>query len=342
MSMQTRQPHKSARPATRMRRSAAALALAAILPLAACSAPRLDGRAEAEWEPSACESALYDALDHDDVATSTLPIMQRYFAAYSAWSEWLDVAANCPARFDEGVIRAAQAANRAVTLGTRLGVDEQTWADRVYADVLSNEDQCDQLATQVDLANAALAEDRAGFAVEVLTAHDVADTSLSLSDWHKTIASLLASAADEDLRQSVYDVSVLLNEPDTTIDEANGLRASTVAIIEMDCARSLIEAADAGGSTDDEAGSDAGIDADESSDGGDGGDATDSTDASTDDSADIGDADGTDTDATDADYDGSVEALHAYAALASTHIYHAFRLGYPAFDEALLDSSHGE
>lgn len=342
MSMQTRQPHKSARPATRMRRSAAALALAAILPLAACSAPRLDGRAEAEWEPSACESALYDALDHDDVATSTLPIMQRYFAAYSAWSEWLDVAANCPARFDEGVIRAAQAANRAVTLGTRLGVDEQTWADRVYADVLSDEDQCDQLATQVDLANAALAEDRAGFAVEVLTAHDVADTSLSLSDWHKTVASLLASAADEDPRQSVYDVSVLLNEPDTTIDEANGLRASTVAIIEMDCARSLIEAADAGGSTDDEAGSDTDADADESSDDGDGGDATDSTDASTDDSADIGDADGTDTDATDADYDGSVEALHAYAALASAHIYHALRLGYPAFDEALLDSSHGE
>lgn len=342
MSMQTRQPHKSARPATRMRRSAAALALAAILPLAACSAPRLDGRAEAEWEPSACESALYDALDHDDVATSTLPIMQRYFAAYSAWSEWLDVAANCPARFDEGVIRAAQAANRAVTLGTRLGVDEQTWADRVYADVLSNEDQCEQLATQVDLANAALAEDRAGFAVEVLTAHDVADTSLSLSDWHKTVASLLASAADEDLRQSVYDVSVLLNEPDTTIDEANGLRASTVAIIEMDCARSLIEAADAGGSTDDEAGSDTDADADESSDDGDGGDATDSTDASTDDSADIGDADGTDTDATDADYDGSVETLHAYAALASAHIYHALRLGYPAFDEALLDSSHGE
>lgn len=342
MSMQTRQPHKSARPATRMRRSATALALAAILPLAACSAPRLDGRAEAEWEPSACESALYDALDHDDVATSTLPIMQRYFAAYSAWSEWLDVAANCPARFDEGVIRAAQAANRAVTLGTRLGVDEQTWADRVYADVLSNEDQCDQLATQVDLANAALAEDRAGFAVEVLTAHDIADTSLSLSDWHKTVASLLASAADEDLRQSVYDVSVLLNEPDTTIDEANGLRASTVAIIEMDCARSLIEAADAGGSTDDGSGSDTDADADESSDGGDGGDATDSTDASTDDSADIGDADGTDTDATDADYDGSVEALHAYAALASAHIYHALRLGYPAFDEALLDSSHGE
>lgn len=342
MSMQTRQPHKSARPATRMRRSAAALALAAILPLAACSAPRLDGRAEAEWEPSACESALYDALDHDDVATSTLPIMQRYFAAYSAWSEWLDVAANCPARFDEGVIRAAQAANRAVTLGTRLGVDEQTWADRVYADVLSDEDQCDQLATQVDLANAALAEDRAGFAVEVLTAHDVADTSLSLSDWHKTVASLLASAADEDLRQSVYDVSVLLNEPDTTLDEANGLRASTVAIIEMDCARSLIEAADAGGSTDDEDGSDTDADADESSAGGDVGDATDSTDASTDDSADIGDADGTDTDATDADYDDSVETLHAYAALASAHIYHALRLGYPAFDEALLDSSHGE
>ncbi len=209
--------------------------------------PRIDGQTEAEQELSACESALYSALDNDEVANSSALLVQRYFASRSAWSQWLDVAAHCSARFDEGVIRSAQAASRAVTLGSHLGIDSDTWDDLVEELVLSSEEESANLTELVDLSAAALAEDRVGFALEVLAARGADNATLSLSDWHKTIAELLASAAEEDTRQKVYDVEELLTHPNTTTDAANGLRASTVAIIEMDCTRSLIAAANTGG-----------------------------------------------------------------------------------------------
>lgn len=341
--MQTRQTRGSACSAGGLLRLAAAVAGAA-LALSACSPPRIDGRAEAEQEPSPCESALYAALGHDATADSAAPALLRYHALRAAWGEWLDVAANCPTRFDEGVLRAAKAAARAVVLGGRRGVEPGDWDDTVEAAAMDADTDLAGLSARIDAAGAALAEDRAGFAVEVLAARGAAGASLTLSDRHKAAAELLASLSDEDARLKVYDVAAILDSPDAAVDAANGLRASTLAVVEMDCTRSLVAAAgdaEADGGADADA-TDADADADDGTVGGTG-DA-----GATGDGSD-GDA-GTEAGGTEAvagtgsaadDADGLAEAartaaLRGYAALAASHAYQAFQSGYPMFDEALF------
>lgn len=353
--MQTRQTRGSACSAGGLLRLAAAVAGAA-LALSACSPPRIDGRAEAEQEPSPCESALYAALGHDATADSAAPALLRYHALRAAWGEWLDVAANCPTRFDEGVLRAAKAAARAVVLGGRWGVEPGDWDDTVEAAAMDADTDLAGLSARIDAAGAALAEDRAGFAVEVLAARGAAGASLTLSDRHKAAAELLASLSDEDARLKVYDVAAILASPDAAVDAANGLRASTLAVVEMDCARSLVAAAgdaEADGGADADA-TDADADADAVAGADDGGTVGGTGDAGATGNGADGDA-GTEVGGTDAvagtgsaadDADGLAEAariaaLRGYAALAASHAYQAFRSGYPMFDEALFAQDAG-
>lgn len=341
--MQTRQTRGFARSAGGLRRSAATAALAALLALSACTAPRIDGRAEAEQRPSPCESALYAALGHDAVADADNPDLIRYMALRSAWGEWLDVAANCPTRFDEGVLRGARAAARAAALDVRWGVDPSSW-DAAIADAVpggqdgpadGSSDALDALASAIDASAASLAEDRAGFAVELLAARDAGGATLALSDRHKAAAQYLASSGDGDGRLKVYDVAAVLADPESTVDQANGLRAPTLGVIEMDCVRSLIAAADDAGPGDSGTAGDAGSVGDSvAADGSDNDGAADDVTANGPDDAD--DADGGSVADGAAGEAIRTAALHDYATLAASHAYQAFRSGYPSFDEALF------
>ena len=190
------------------RRIVAALCITALCgALSACSAPRIDGRAESEHQPSACESAYWAA----DASTATMNgrhhIIMRYLAAKQAVGQWSEVAATCTQRFAQGTIRSAQAEHVAVTLGTRIGGNDtyRTVSDDSLRQVLG-----------IDLDGAtlgamSLAEDRAGFVMEVLAARDTPGATLSRSDRHKT-------------------------------DSTTGLSVPTTALTEIDCAREQLAA----------------------------------------------------------------------------------------------------
>lgn len=95
----------------------------------------------------------------------------------------------------------------------------------------------------------AVAEDRAGFAIEVLAARgQTAGATLALSDMHKTAGQQLvalangnfddsgaqsSSSGQNDPRQKVYAIDQLLANPTTIADKASGQTVPTAAAIEM-------------------------------------------------------------------------------------------------------------
>ena len=237
--MQTRHPfHRSASSlARRVCTIAATLALA--LGASACSTPRVAGRAESERKLSACESAYLSASRNSGRMTgASHHVIERYLSAQQASLDWVETAVQCSARFGEGTMRSAQARHTVRMLAASLGIAIDPITPSRLDDVSSLDVDDDSLSTMSE------AEDAAGFATEILAARSIGDVSLDLSDRHKATAQRLASLAgsDDDHRAKVYDAATLLANPDTMVDEANGLQAPTSAIIEMNCARGEIGA----------------------------------------------------------------------------------------------------
>lgn len=292
------------RPSPGVRRWLSAAAAAALTVTAsACTMPRIQGRAEAEREPSACEQALYTAMDADETAASALPMLMRYPATRTARDSWLDVAVSCPSRFAEGVMRAARASAWTDAIATTFSLegDDAGWDDAGVTSLDADRHRS-SLNGLVDLSAAADAEDRTGFAFEVLAARHAPGASLGQSDRCKAAAQMFASLSDSDSRRGVYDTTDLLAHPDRMEDAATGLSAPTSAVLLMDCARALADAVRDG------------EDADSPSD------------------------DGAQPDPALVD-----EAWRAYAVQAADHAAQAFRLGYPMFDEALFaDPASGD
>ncbi|PAU70111.1 hypothetical protein B1400_0082, partial [Bifidobacterium italicum] len=153
-----------------------------------------------------------------------------------------------------GTLRSAQAQAAAHALAGALG-------DSYEPLTVERLDDVDALDIGGDaLAKLALAEDRAGFATEVLagrfadgaaedeaTARLVKDGDLlAMSDNHKETASRLMHLSDgaRDLRRKVYATQELTAHSAQAVDPATGLRANTVAILEIDCARDELTAFD--------------------------------------------------------------------------------------------------
>lgn len=206
--------------------------------LTACSAPRIAGRAEAELQPSPCEKAYADATANADImADRSRHIIMRYLAAQEAVSDWANTAAYCPARFADGTLRSAQARHTARLMAARLTIN-------IAQPTLSRCDGIDSFDIDADSLSAmSVAEDQAGFAMEVFAARSIGHATLDISDRHKTTSQRLISfSGAEDTRAKTYDVAQLLAHPDTIVDSATGLFAPTDAVIEMNCARSEIAA----------------------------------------------------------------------------------------------------
>ncbi len=291
--------------------------------LASCSAPRYAGRAESEQRMSPCESAYSTATE----VMSTLhadgwqPLGARYAAALTAQDQWIDVAAECTDRFDEGTIRAAQSRHLFRSIAGRLGI-ETGGGETTLSDVsaLSGTDVLDIAGTVLD--GMALAEDRAGFSAEILTARGASGASLALSNGHKTTGERLISLAGtkpaDDPRQKVYEVGALLANPTTATDPANGLRASTLAVIEANCAREELAAVSG------ETGQTGQTGTDEAS-------GTSGT------SGDSGTGSGSSGDSASSDTATRTDALRTLARLIGSRLDLAFEAGYPATDHALFD-----
>ena len=240
-------------------------------------------------------------------------IIMRYLAAKQAVGQWSEVAATCTQRFAQGTIRSAQAEHVAVTLGTRIGGNDtyRTVSDDSLRQVLG-----------IDLDGAtlgamSLAEDRAGFVMEVLAARDTPGATLSRSDRHKTAGQLLftASGLSRDPREKVYDIQKILASPTSMTDSTTGLSVPTTALTEIDCAREQLAAmANDGASAKSKH--------------------TDKTGNNTNGSA----TDTTDVNATDTNTVGTENdaRLRVLSTLISSHITSAFALGYPDMDAFLF------
>ncbi|KAB7790846.1 hypothetical protein [Bifidobacterium leontopitheci] len=226
-------------------RRAAAMLCAAVstVALTGCTAPRIDGRAESEQHPSACESAYFAGEAHSrTMRRSDRHIIVRYLAAKAAQDDWTQVAAACQKRFAQGTIRAAQAEHTAVTLGALLGRGDG------YRSVSSSElrgADGSELGGGV-LGALSVAEDRAGFVMEILAAQNARGASLHASDDHKTAGQLLftLSGLENDPRRKVYDITGFIGHTASMTDSQTGLSVPTIALTEIDCAREQLKAID--------------------------------------------------------------------------------------------------
>lgn len=221
------------------KRVCALLCTACLIPAAAaCSAPRIQGKAEAEQQQSPCEKAYHEASANTAVILDqSQHVIRRYFAAQQAISAWTDTAANCPARFAEGTLRSAQARHAARFLTNRISTT-------TTPATLSRFDNVEALDVDAEsLSKAAQAEDQAGFVMEVFAARSIGHATLDISDRHKATSQRLFSfSGAADKRGKAYEITKLLANPDTITDPATGLATPTDAAIEMNCARSEISA----------------------------------------------------------------------------------------------------
>ena len=172
-------------------------------------------------------------------------------------------------------------------------------ANALMQDVMQRTDDPLAVLDWVNVYAMAVAEDRAGFAIEVLAARgQTAGATLALSDMHKTAGQQLvalangnfddsgaqsSSSGQSDPRQKVYAIDQLLANPTTIADTASGQTVPTAAAIEMDCARAQIKAV------------------------------------------------------TESKSSTESDMLLILAALAAKHAYTAFQLGYPATDAELFE-----
>lgn len=239
-----------------------------------------------------CEKAMTLANYATHPAEGT-PLLEQYATGLAAPLAWIDVAGYCSGRFAEGTLRDAQTKQWMAFLADKFGqsAPEVTPA-RLDGVTSANVDRS-------VLDAMAVAEDRAGFAIEVLAARgQTAGATLALSDMHKTAGQQLvalangnfddsgaqsSSSGQNDPRQKVYAIDQLLADPTTIADKASGQTVPTAAAIEMDCARAQIKAV------------------------------------------------------TESKSSTESDTLLILAALAAKHAYTAFQLGYPATDAALFE-----
>lgn len=226
-----------------MRRATAMLcAVVSAAALGGCTAPRIDGRAEAEQSRSECETSYFAAKSHSRTMRGDSHIIVRYLAAKAAQNDWTTVASSCQQRFAEGTIRSAQAEHTAVTLGSLIGRNDGYHA--VSASAI-HDATGSGLAGDV-LGDLAIAEDRAGFIMEILAAQNASGATLRRSDDHKTAGQMLfsLSSLDSDPRKKVYDITKFISHVDSMTDSETGLTAPTIALTEIDCAREQLNAVD--------------------------------------------------------------------------------------------------
>ncbi len=173
----------------------------------------------------------------ETMSNLSLHVIIRYLAASNAASAWEQTAAQCPSRFADGTMHAAQSRFVARSLASRMKME-------TGAVTLSRFDGVESLDIDADSAYAmAQAEDEAGFATQVLAARSVGSVTLDVSDRHKATSQRLVSfSGQEDNRHKTYDTEQLLAYSETAVDDANGISAPISAIIEMSCARIELEA----------------------------------------------------------------------------------------------------
>lgn len=210
--------------------------------VSACSNPtpiRVASQEPDGLKTSACESAysMASSREHRDTGPLGIHTPESYEETARTW---VDAAVNCPARRDEATVYSARAHLRAWRLKTGDDPQAAPSTDLAVASS-SNLDTAAATMAKEAATQAAEGEDQAGFAVSVLAARTTgAEWMLALSDAHTTAGQTLVSHLDADPRPGTYSVQELLAHPDTIIDRTNGLQAPTIAVVEMNAARTTV------------------------------------------------------------------------------------------------------
>ncbi len=214
--------------ARRMRAGIGVLLLAVTISGCAPSAVHVSQHDPDNLRPTACEQAWTQARQSERVQQDQ---------ADSRAQAWVQAARECPARLDEATVHAAQALTASQD-GAQVNRQKATLR------LVQAAQRLDPLAKTLptELADQAIAgEDRSGFELSVLAARKTdAAWMLTLADAHTTAAQILVGHTKHDPRQGVYPTTDLLAHPDECTDPANGIQATTPALIEMDTARTLL------------------------------------------------------------------------------------------------------
>lgn len=140
------------------------------------------------------------------------------------------------------------------TTGNKAGGNDTVSRQHQESTTAASDCDSDSSTFPLQLIRAmSLAEDRAGFSVQVLASRKDARASLSLSDAHKATGNQLVTlmktvstssgtttddnTSNSDPRAKVYDVKQLLANPISITDKSTGLSVPTISLIEMNCVR---------------------------------------------------------------------------------------------------------
>ncbi|MBQ5505118.1 MAG: hypothetical protein IKS62_03055 [Aeriscardovia sp.] len=234
------------------RRTGALLSCAGLcVALCCCAAP---SGAWADDVPSSsnvsagCEAAL-DAIVRETAAENAVDAPAIRFLVYQdAANSWLSAAADCPGRYEQGIVESAYASYEAHAIATAAGISPsavETGADVDAVDKTSPDTSSDVVVASVPTPEGlgtaatsalALAQDKAAFSMEVLAARSnpINEQDYALSLRARGNAAQLADGLTKDPRQKLYSVQTLLAHPDTLVDPSTGLRTPTNAAVEME------------------------------------------------------------------------------------------------------------
>lgn len=221
-----------------------ALSVIAVLGLSGCSAlPSLE-HDDSETSAGSCTSTVMTAQRAESSVSTGVTVLHRIRAAAVAASSWLDVATTCPQRFSEGVIRAAAAEIVTDDLTRRAGLPTVDREQSQNIEITGPKDS----AEAATLAGLAVAQDRAGFAFEVLAARGdrLRERDETISLHHRDSAAILVASLHDcsqqssdtcmtdDPREKIYSVANLKNPDTTIVDPTSGLSMPIGAAVEMD------------------------------------------------------------------------------------------------------------
>lgn len=284
-----------------------AISFVVALTLSSCAAPRTTVLSSTRTSSSTCAASTSAALDMSRKAQSAFSAIERILAGDTALDLWSSLAAECPDRIPQALMWSVHDRASLRTASAMLGLSR---------DVSPSIDISSLNAVDFDgdaLSSMAVAEDRAGFALQLLAARGGQHATLEEGDQRRAIAARLTSSAKNDngpdRRQQVYSVTSLIAHPDLIVDSATGLSVPTAAVVEMDCARAITAAITAAAT------------------------ARSSSSATTT----QGSAQKTQGATQKATRLGNAESLTLLMALAQYHLWNAVQWGYPVVDSALLD-----
>lgn len=195
-----------------------------------------------------CSAALTNIRRNTSLENAEYPAILRFFAYQNNANLWLDAAAQCSDRYEQGIVYSAYDSYEAHQIALHSGIASSavdTGADldhlRTVSPTTSNDVITASISVPTDLGDSAetalaVAQDKAAFSMEVLGARSNPknEDDFALSFRSRTNAAQFAGTLSTDPRKKVYSVQTLLKNPVSIVDPSTGLLVPTNSAVEME------------------------------------------------------------------------------------------------------------